>query len=88
MARRLEILFVALALIVFIPFSAFSEEKSLIFYILDGSGSMWGRVDGKIKIQVAKDVMSTLVKETPDGIEWIKMRENQLDLSSDQKPHN
>jgi len=30
---------------------------------------MWGRVDGKIKIQVAKEVMNTLLEETPEGID-------------------
>ncbi|MDZ7698851.1 MAG: VWA domain-containing protein [Deltaproteobacteria bacterium] len=69
MVRPLKTICLALVLIVFIPFYAFSAEKSLIFYILDGSGSMWGRVDGKIKIQVARDVMISLIKETPQGIE-------------------
>lgn len=69
MVRRLRLICLALALIVFIPFYVFSAEKPLIFYILDGSGSMWGRVDGKIKIQVAKAVMGTLLNETPPGIE-------------------
>ncbi|MDN5781695.1 MAG: VWA domain-containing protein [Luteimonas sp.] len=37
-----------------------------LLFILDASGSMWGRVDGKPKIVVAKDVMSRLVRALPD----------------------
>ncbi|MCP4577306.1 MAG: VWA domain-containing protein [Deltaproteobacteria bacterium] len=69
MASRFKTICLALALLLFIPVATPAAEKSLILYILDGSGSMWGRVDGKIKIQVAKEVMTTLLKETPDGID-------------------
>ncbi len=67
MAFRFKMVCLALALLLFIPVATIGAERSLIFYILDGSGSMWGRVDGKIKIQVAKEVMTTLLKETPEG---------------------
>ena len=69
MAFRFKTICLTLALLLFIPVATPAAEKSLIFYILDGSGSMWGRVDGKIKIQVAKEVMTTLLKETPPGID-------------------
>ena len=69
MALRMKILFLALIVLFFVPASTMGSEKSLILYILDGSGSMWGRVDGKFKIQVAKEVMTTLLKETPADIE-------------------
>ena len=69
MAFRFKTICLALALLLFIPVAVPAAEKSLILYILDGSGSMWGRVDGKIKIQVAKEVMTTLIKETPSGID-------------------
>lgn len=69
MLYRLRFLSIALLLFVFVPASVVHAEKSLILYILDGSGSMWGRVDGKPKIQVAKEVMTTLLKETPDEIQ-------------------
>ncbi|MCF8127122.1 MAG: VWA domain-containing protein [Deltaproteobacteria bacterium] len=69
MTFRIKPLFLALLLIFFIPVTTLCAEKPQILYILDGSGSMWGRVDGKIKIQVAKEVMNTLVEETPEGID-------------------
>ena len=31
-----------------------------ILFILDGSGSMWGQVEGKNKIVIAKEVMTGL----------------------------
>ncbi|GAA3925354.1 hypothetical protein GCM10022229_19110 [Luteimonas lutimaris] len=39
---------------------------SNLLFILDASGSMWGRVEGEPKIVVAKDVMSRLVRQLPD----------------------
>ena len=40
--------------------------SSNLLFILDASGSMWGRVDGEPKIVVAKEVMSGLVRALPD----------------------
>ena len=37
-----------------------------IVFILDASGSMWGQVEGKAKIAIAKEVLTGLVKELPD----------------------
>jgi len=34
-------------------------------FILDASGSMWGRIDGQSKIAIAKQVMAKLVPELP-----------------------
>ncbi|MEA2038682.1 MAG: VWA domain-containing protein [Thermodesulfobacteriota bacterium] len=68
MMSRLRAISIAIAFLIMIPGSAVCAEKSLIFYILDGSGSMWGRVDGKLKIQAAKEVMATLLNETPDDV--------------------
>ena len=69
MVSRLKAIFVALIFMILLPASAIGGDESLIFYILDGSGSMWGRVDGRLKIQVAKEVMKTLLNETPDDIQ-------------------
>jgi len=69
MTFRIKSILLALLLIFFIPITTLCAEKPVILYVLDGSGSMWGRVDGKIKIQVAKEVMNKLLEETPDGID-------------------
>ena len=42
-----------------------SASGNLVF-ILDASGSMWGQVEGKAKIAIAKEVLTELVKELPD----------------------
>jgi hypothetical protein len=40
-----------------------------ILLILDCSGSMWGRVEGKAKITIAKQVTQELIKEVPDNVQ-------------------
>ncbi len=43
-------------------------EASSLYYILDASGSMWGRVDGEIKIQAARDTMTKLITQMPEEL--------------------
>ncbi len=50
-----------------LPLSALAQPSML--YILDGSGSMWGRVGGEPKIAAAKSVLEDLIAETPGGIQ-------------------
>ncbi len=38
-----------------------------ILFILDGSGSMWGRIDDTAKIVLAKETMTTLIREIPEN---------------------
>ena len=42
-----------------------AEERSML--VLDASGSMWGQVDGKPKIDIARDALKTLVAAWPEG---------------------
>lgn len=44
-----------------------SDSASNLLFILDASGSMWGRIDGTPKIAIAKDVMSQLIADLPDN---------------------
>jgi len=37
--------------------------------ILDASGSMWGQVGGRAKIDIAKDVIAQVIEKLPDDIE-------------------
>jgi Ca-activated chloride channel homolog len=37
-----------------------------IMFILDASGSMWAQVQGKPKIDIAKEVMTELIRDLPD----------------------
>lgn len=53
-------------LLVLASAGATAAEQNLLF-ILDASGSMWGRVDDTPKISVARDVMSDLVGRLPEA---------------------
>ncbi|MGE0825714.1 MAG: VWA domain-containing protein [Candidatus Binatia bacterium] len=39
-----------------------------VLFVLDGSGSMWGKVGGKPKIEVARSVMGNLVNSLPENV--------------------
>ena len=41
------------------------EETRSVVFILDGSGSMWGQISGKSKIEIAKEVMADLIDQVP-----------------------
>lgn len=43
-----------------------AQESRAIVFILDASGSMWGRVGGVAKIETAREVMSTLLGSLPE----------------------
>ena len=43
-----------------------APEAASIVLILDGSGSMWGQVEGKAKITIAKETMASIVESMPD----------------------
>jgi len=45
------------------------ESGGKALFILDASGSMWAKLDGRDKIAIAKEVMSDLVRQLPDGVE-------------------
>lgn len=40
---------------------------SPILFIYDASGSMWGQIEGKTKMEIATEVLSTTVSGLPDG---------------------
>ena len=42
-----------------------SASSSDILFILDGSGSMWGQIDGVAKIETAKGTLTKLMDEVP-----------------------
>ena len=37
--------------------------------VLDASGSMWGQIDGKAKIEIAKEVVAELIDQIPAGFQ-------------------
>lgn len=40
-----------------------------VLFILDGSGSMWGRIENKPKISIAKELMTGLIRDLPANID-------------------
>lgn len=53
--------------LVFPPESHGGDQGDLLL-ILDGSGSMWGRVNKSPKITIAKEVVEKVVQESPDEL--------------------
>lgn len=56
---------IVLALFVAIP----AQAKTNILFILDGSNSMWGQVEGEAKITSAQKVLGELLKDLPGEIQ-------------------
>lgn len=57
----------ALLCLALIPLSLISQESpSPIVFIYDASGSMWGQLQGKTKMEIATDVLSTTVQGLPE----------------------
>ena len=57
-----------LCLVLFSP-ATLQAQQSNVTFILDASGSMWGQIDGKAKIEIAKDVMEELINGLPDTMQ-------------------
>ncbi len=41
-----------------------TQEQAII--VLDASGSMWGQINGKPKLEIARETLATVLKDTPD----------------------
>lgn len=46
---------------------AIAADKTMI--VLDASGSMWGQVEGRAKIDIARETLSSVLKSVPAGTE-------------------
>ena len=50
--------------------NSFAQQISQKYmFVVDGSGSMWAEVEGKIKINAAREVMNTLIDDLEDDVE-------------------
>ncbi|MRU16844.1 VWA domain-containing protein [Roseovarius sp. A21] len=47
--------------------SAVAQDESGTMIVLDGSGSMWGQIDGTPKIEIARDAIGTMLADWPTG---------------------
>jgi Mg-chelatase subunit ChlD len=50
------------------PVHAAASADAHVLFILDASGSMWAKVENREKIAIAKEVMTNLIRELPDGV--------------------
>ncbi|HEY0032731.1 MAG TPA: VWA domain-containing protein [Devosia sp.] len=46
---------------------AIAAERAII--VLDGSGSMWAQIDGKARITIARETLSSVLADLPDDLE-------------------
>lgn len=46
-----------------------SDGTRKLMIILDASGSMWGRMEGRTKIEIAREVLADVINQLPDGME-------------------
>ncbi|WP_167682654.1 vWA domain-containing protein [Parasedimentitalea denitrificans] len=58
---------VCTALFVVLSSTSFAQEQSRAILVLDGSGSMWGQIDGTAKISIAQDVVGDLLQSLPEN---------------------
>jgi Ca-activated chloride channel family protein len=54
-------IFIAILLTISLTLAGQSYEKSPILFIYDASGSMWGQIDGKTKMNLASSVLTNVV---------------------------
>ncbi len=45
--------------------TAFAQDRPNTILVMDGSGSMWGQIDGVAKITIAQDVVGDLLESIP-----------------------
>ena len=50
------------------PLQAQDAGDAPVMFVLDGSNSMWGQIDGVAKISIAKDVMSGLIRDWDEQV--------------------
>ena len=58
---------IGLCLCLFAPLSAHAEGRSII--VLDGSGSMWGQIDGRPKLEIAREALAEVLGSLPADTE-------------------
>ncbi len=61
------VLLVLACLCLWAPLSAQDANPSPIIFIYDASGSMWGQMEGRTKMEIAADVLSNSIAKLPAG---------------------
>lgn len=58
---------VALCLAILLPTTALAAERTIV--VLDASGSMWGQIDGRSKIEIARETLGQVLQSVPKETE-------------------
>ena len=58
---------IAVCLAAMLPLAAHAEGKSIL--ILDASGSMWGQIDGRPKLEIAREALGSVLSAIPADTE-------------------
>lgn len=61
--------FLMLLVILLMPLSAVAQDRSRAILVMDGSGSMWGQIEGEAKITIAQGVVRDLLGTLPAEME-------------------
>jgi len=67
--KRALILLINIFSLSLYPHLLLAETSSQIMIVLDGSGSMWGQIDGKPKITIARETLDQVIDRIPQGAE-------------------
>ncbi|MHA6687274.1 vWA domain-containing protein [Mesorhizobium sp. A556] len=59
--------FLAVSALLGLSVPAMAAERSII--VLDGSGSMWGQIEGVPKLEIARSALRDVLENVPDGLE-------------------
>ena len=54
-----------LALLLLLPLAAMAQDRPSTILVLDGSGSMWGQIDGVNKIVIAREAVEEILEDFP-----------------------
>ena len=57
----------AALLVLWMTATGFSADRAII--VLDASGSMWGQIDGKPKLEIARETLKTVLQTIPSDLE-------------------
>jgi len=63
MPRSLLLLLTFIAVGLMSPSPVYAEDGQRVILVLDASGSMWGQIDGKPKMQIAKEVVGKVIAD-------------------------
>ena len=65
--RMLKV-FRPLALFMMLTTSTYTLADEQAIIVFDGSGSMWGQIDGKPKHELAREALRNMLENTPDSM--------------------